>query len=227
LGDMENNGSDYPLTCEIRNDQSNLVESALMIYWNTDGGDTFTASPLVPAGGDSFEGSIPMQPSGTVVYYYIHGEAENGKATNHPLRAPDDLHSFNVTGDLPPRPTPTPACDLGVKLFMPSHDFGPGNPFSCMVTICNPGPETYTDVPLFAILDVFGTFYFYPTYSDFDYMKISVPQGEFDLDIISEFPWPQDAGTVTDGVFWYSGMTTPEMSELLGEMDSWPFGWHE
>jgi len=90
----------------------------------------------------------------------------------------------------------------------------------------NPGPETYTGIPLFVILDVYGSLYFWPGFSEFDKKDIDVPLGSFDETVLPEFDWPAGAGTA-EGINWYAAMTNPEMTDLFGEMDIWTFGWHE
>lgn len=125
-----------------------------------------------------------------------------------------------------PTPTPTPPCPaLGVELHMPSTDFYPGDPCSCTVTVCNPGEVTYTNIPLFVILDVYGDMFFWPSFSEFDYREISVGPGANDISVLPEFPWPAGAGDVQN-IYWYAGMTDPGMSGLFGDMDMWTFGWH-
>jgi len=143
---------------------------------------------------------------------------------------------FGLDPEEPPTPTPTPVvtptptppggCDtLGVTLSMPGHDFGAGDTVNTIVTICNPGQTTYQNVPLFVILDVYGDMFFHPTYSDFDYTPLTVTPGEAAITILPDFPWPSGVGSA-DGIFWYAGMTNPEMTDLMGEFDMWEFGWH-
>ena len=132
-----------------------------------------------------------------------------------------------ITPTAPPTPTPENPCDkLKVRIHMPATFFSPGDPCSCMAVICNPGPEIYTDIPLFVILDVFGTYLFWPDFSSFDYTILgTVPEGPLIVRIIPEFEWPEGAGTVLDGVQWIAAMTDPEITSLLGSAGTWHFGW--
>ncbi|MCD4653703.1 TlpA family protein disulfide reductase [bacterium] len=135
---------------------------------------------------------------------------------------------FDLDVSLPtPTPTPDPGdCDtLGVKISMPSHDFGANDLVNTIVTACNPDQTTYDNVPLFVILDVYGDMYFYPTFSEFAYETISLPPGETEIIVLPDFNWPEGLGE-TSGINWYAGMTNPEMSDLLGDYDMWTFGWH-
>jgi len=109
---------------------------------------------------------------------------------------------------------------------MPAHDFAPGELFYCIVTACNPDQETYQDVPLFVFLDVFGAYFFWPSFSEFDYQTVNIPNGATVFQIIDPFDWPAGAGSA-NGIKWIAGMTDQAISELLGTADTWDFGWHE
>lgn len=149
--------------------------------------------------------------------------------TNTPVPTETPVPPTNtpVPTETPIPPTATPECDgLGVTLWMPSDDFGPGDPCSCKVEICNPGPETYNNVPLFIVLDIAGSYFFAPSYSDFDkYILAEVPPGASDFEILQEFDWPTEAGSFNNAV-WFAAMTNSTMTELLGYMDTWQFSWH-
>ncbi len=127
-----------------------------------------------------------------------------------------------------PTATPTSGCnELGVTLYMPAHEFETNDICSCKVTVCNPGPDTYTDVPLFVILDVYGTYFFWPGFTnELDYRKIAVGLNSADVEILPEFEWPAGSGSA-DNILWYAAMTNPEMTDLFGDMDTWTFSWHE
>lgn len=133
------------------------------------------------------------------------------------------------TASAEPTTTPTPEnpCDtLRVRIRMPSSHFSPGDPCSCHLVICNPGPESYTDIPLFVILDVFGNYLFWPDYTSFDYSILAnLPLGPTIVEVLPMFSWPEGAGTVMDGVQWIAGMTDPHLTILLGDFDIWEFSW--
>jgi hypothetical protein len=107
---------------------------------------------------------------------------------------------------------------------MPSHWFRPGDPCACSVFLCNPDTQTYDGVPLFVILDVYGAYFFAPSFSPFDHYTINLAPGETELVVLEPFIWPEGAGR-GEGIFWYSAMTDPAITELFGEMSSWEFGW--
>ncbi len=117
--------------------------------------------------------------------------------------------------------------ELGTKLWMPSDVFHAGDPCACNVTVANPGPETYTDVPLFVILDVYGTYFFWPDFSDFNYQNLeTLAPGINEYVVLPEFPWPEVSGNVS-GILWYAAMTNAGITELFGTLDMWEFGWGE
>lgn len=146
--------------------------------------------------------------------------------TRTPSPTPPPGTTYTPTSPHGTTATPTPdATELGVTLYMPSHDFSPGDPCSCRVTIANPGPETYSSVMLFVVLDIAGSYFFWPSFSDFDYQTVSVAVGSFDIMVLPEFPWPEGAGNMS-GVNFCAGMTDSTGSQLLGTMSTWMFGWH-
>ncbi|MBN1355666.1 hypothetical protein JXA40_05270 [bacterium] len=150
--------------------------------------------------------------------------------TAHPVTptpAPTDLPTRTPTAG-PGTPTATPnSCDtLGCTIDMPSTEFHPGDPCHCRVILCNPGPKTYVDIPLFVILDVYGTLFFAPSFGDFDHYTFMFPAGVMTREILPEFAWPEGAGSAS-GINFYAGMTDREMTVLLGEYDVFTFGWSE
>ena len=118
------------------------------------------------------------------------------------------------------------ACDtLGVTIGMPGDDFGAGDLVNTVVTACNPGSTTYDNLALFAILNVFGEYFFYPSFGEFDYETITLPPGEWDFIVLPDFNWPQGV-TPASGIMWHAGMTNSEMTDVVGEFDTFMFGWH-
>ncbi len=128
-----------------------------------------------------------------------------------------------------PTPTPTQAlCDeLGVTIAMPGTDFGPGDSCYIEAHVCNPSSVTYVDIPLFVILDVYGSLYFAPSFSEFDnYIIEELTPGTYIETVISEFQWPEGAGSAT-GIVLYGAMTNKDITALFGTYDAYTFGWHE
>ena len=51
-----------------------------------------------PVEEDIWNGSIPHQPNGTEIFYYVLGEANDGKVQVRPLAAPAGYYNFTVEG---------------------------------------------------------------------------------------------------------------------------------
>lgn len=151
--------------------------------------------------------------------------------TNTPTTGPGTPTNTPVPTETPaptdtPAPTETPGCSiLGCTINMPKDDFCAGDTCCCNVLVCNTGSETLTDIPVFVILDVFGTMYFAPAFSAFDYYDEPLPPGETMLAVLPEFTWPTDVGAA-HGIYFYAAMTNPGMTALYGQMDMFAFGWH-
>ncbi|MBN1356180.1 hypothetical protein JXA40_07925 [bacterium] len=125
-----------------------------------------------------------------------------------------------------PYPTFTPGCgELGCTVYMPSHDFGPYDVCYCTITVCNPDGVVYHNILIFAILDLFGSYFFAPGYTEFGCYVRHIPPGMMELNVLPAFIWPAGAGAAV-GARWYAAMTDPEMTELFGRMGTFTFGWH-
>ncbi|MCD4652526.1 FG-GAP repeat protein [bacterium] len=124
-------------------------------------------------------------------------------------------------------PTSTPVIETGVSIEMPASDYGPGDPCACSIHVISNEPDVLNGIPLFVILDVYGTLLFAPDFSDFAHYEVDlIPGTETVVVVLPDFSWPTGAGNV-EGIFWYAGMTNAAMSELLGQMDAFEFSWHE
>jgi aminopeptidase N len=118
----------------------------------------------------------------------------------------------------------------GVELWMPGTLFTPGDTCSCRVFVTNAETDSLEMYPLFVILDVFGSYYFAPTFSEYDtYLALypSFSTGVTEIEILPEFEWPGgETGTVS-GVRWYAALTDPGITGIFGSMDMWEFGWDD
>ncbi len=139
--------------------------------------------------------------------------------------APDETPTFVPTGTAAP-PTATPLCEyLGARLWMPAKYFSAGDSCACRVELCNPGPGVYPDIRLFVILDVYGDYFFAPTFTEFNYYEVEeLTTGPHEIEVLSPFSWPEGAGSAGN-IVWYAGMSDSTMNHLLGQMDMWIFGW--
>lgn len=68
------------------------------IYWTTDTTAGYQTLSMSNSGNDMWAASIPPQPVGTKVFYYIQGNAVSGKTQVRPLVAPDGYWMFRVLG---------------------------------------------------------------------------------------------------------------------------------
>lgn len=69
------------------------------IFYKTSLGSAYTEVAMSSTTGDNWAGSIPAQPTGTTVYYYIEATSNSGKVISHPFTAPEGYHHFNVLDD--------------------------------------------------------------------------------------------------------------------------------
>jgi hypothetical protein len=107
---------------------------------------------------------------------------------------------------------------------MPSDMFRPGDPFECAIVIDNDSFEAMDDIPLFLILDVYGDLFFMPNASNFDYYSADLPPGETIFIAVPMFQWPENAGSA-DNIYWYAGLTDNTFTRLIGNFDTFRFGW--
>ncbi len=126
-------------------------------------------------------------------------------------------------------PTSTPICDeTGVNLWMTSHEFSPGDPCVCHASVCNLTGSIIEGYPLFVVLDIFGSYFWGPDFTEtFDsYLDEyqTFPEGTTEITVIPSFTWP-DTGTSANGILFIAALTTPEISDIFGEMDTFEFGW--
>ena len=117
----------------------------------------------------------------------------------------------------------TPAVDI----VMPSEQFKPGDPCYINARLWNPELEEVPGLPMFAILDVFGDFYFWPEWtSAVSYRSHDLQPGASEISILPSFPWPANVGTVS-GIGVYAALTNLEMTQLYGDYGYETFGWGE
>jgi len=123
--------------------------------------------------------------------------------------------------------TAVPAqAQLRTILELPAVETHPGDTFYVRAHLDNPdGPALY-GVPLVVVIQVGAEFYFWPSWQqEFDYLRFDVPVGTRNVTVIPAMMWPdtgEDAGAAT----FHAAMLTENLSEILGEMDSfdWTFG---
>jgi hypothetical protein len=145
-----------------------------------------------------------------------------------PEQTPTPVPTAPPTETATPFPTPPPTNTplvTGVTIDMPSHLFRPGDPCYCSVTVINADTAPLTEYPLFVILDVFGDYFFAPSFTQTpDYFPGPWSTGVTIIEVLPEFEWPE-TGTSASGIIWYAALTDPAVTHIVGQSDSWEFGW--
>ncbi len=117
----------------------------------------------------------------------------------------------------------------GVQLRMPTHDYYAGDTCSLSVDLYNDTCETMEQYQLFVFLEIDGTYWFAPSWVYFeegvDSYIVDIQPGVAEMEIIEPFEWPEDAGEYIGALFW-AAITTPDATEIVGDVDSWSFSWH-
>ena len=148
--------------------------------------------------------------------------------TGHPY-TPTPTPGFpSPTPSTPPAstPTPPPCSQLGCSILMPSSEFAPGDICACHLYICNPGSTTLSNVPVFALLDVYGSYFFAPDFSSFNHYTEDISPGTTHITVLPTFSWPENAGAAS-GIRWYAAMTDADITTLIGNLGQFEFGWHD
>ena len=70
--------------------------SSANLYWTIDTTAGYNNVAMTAGSNDTWTGFIPAQPIGTVIYYYVEGNATNGKTQVRPIVAPDGWWRFKV-----------------------------------------------------------------------------------------------------------------------------------
>jgi len=136
---------------------------------------------------------------------------------------------ITATTEFPPlpSPTPTPVCrETGVVLDMPSHHFTSGGICYLDAHICNMNHETMETIPFFCLLEVGGSYWFYPGWSEDPGWIIldEIAPGETVVTVIDPFIWPEDVGE-SGGLTFLSAITDPAFSEVIGIIGEWKFSY--
>ena len=101
IHDCENTGSDYHLTANIHPYSNEPLVASPQIVWKVNGG-AYNYLPMSFVSGYDYEGSIPQQPDGSDIYYYIETEDATGRVENHPYIGNGNPHHFQVGPDTEP-----------------------------------------------------------------------------------------------------------------------------
>jgi hypothetical protein len=133
--------------------------------------------------------------------------------------------TFTPSPSPSPTPTSTPADGIVLTLHLPEKTVHARDSFYLDVAINNCNAQTLNDVPFFVILEVTGTFWYYPTWRLDPTWEIlaTLPTGSLNLAILKPFDWPDNAGT-GNARFW-GALTNSDMTRILGQYDVRDFAW--
>ena len=109
---------------------------------------------------------------------------------------------------------------------MPRTTFTPGQTCACQAIVTNFETATLTGYPLFVLLEVSGTYFFAPSFSEFDKFDIDYPTGKSTVEVLPEFIWPSGAGHGW-GIMWYGALTDSGITKLISNLGTFEFGWQE
>ena len=111
---------------------------------------------------------------------------------------------------------------------MPSDYYVPGDTCYCTVTVCNATGSTLAGYPLFVVLDVYGTLFWGPGFTEeigsYVHDHPEFPPGATDVTVIPTFTWP-NTGSAATGITFHAALTDPAVTEIEGTMAQWEFSW--
>ncbi len=116
----------------------------------------------------------------------------------------------------------------GTTITMPSTLFFPGDLCRVDIELTNASNDPIESVPVYVLLDIYGEYFFGPSFTDEpdSYLIEILEPGTLSIEIIPDFIWPSDCG-VADSVRWLAAMTTTDRQHILGEIGELEFGWSE
>ncbi len=120
-----------------------------------------------------------------------------------------------------PSMTPTPRPGSGVELTLSQDTFYPGDIFLLNARTANAEPSP-KNVELYVILDVYGSYWFGPSWSQsIDFYLINGLLGVRTQEIF-HFEWP-DTGSSAENIIFWGGMICQNDHSLFGYIDSIQF----
>ncbi len=123
----------------------------------------------------------------------------------------------------PNPPTATPG-KASIDLTLNAHVFTAGDPFLLKAVYTNPGPQITLDE--YIILDVFGTFFFWPGWSSIpEYRRIILEPEQTNSEDILEFTWPDGSFGHAEGLCFWAAFLVPGTTTVYGDIDNEVFGY--
>lgn len=84
--------------------QEAVIPDSVFVFYRLDGG-AYMPTSMVHISTYTWVGSIPGQPAGTEIAYYLHAADESGRSANHPYIGSPDPHVFTTEGLMTPTVT--------------------------------------------------------------------------------------------------------------------------
>ena len=133
------NPMNYEVQASIRH-KSGIAEAS--IFYKTDLISPYQELSMVLANPveNLWTASIPQQPHGSTVYYYIHATANTGKQISRPMPAPDGYFRFNIEAS-------TGTNDLVVAQTLLGDVFpNPANAITCVPVFSQSGEKVSIEI---------------------------------------------------------------------------------
>lgn len=97
LQDTEDELNDYEVVAYM-NHRSGVVNATL--FWKTSLTADYESTGMTQIGENNWQAFLPAQPLGSKVYYYVQGEAADGKIQVRPMPAPEGYWVFRVGAEI-------------------------------------------------------------------------------------------------------------------------------
>lgn len=123
-----------------------------------------------------------------------------------------------------PSATPTGCPTTAIVCELNTSNISGGELFHFGMMTCN-GEQTELDVDLYILLEVYGLFWFYPSWTDsIDFADKTLPPCQCNSETILEFTWPMGTGSAQGIKFWLA-MFYPDTFDLIS-LDSCSFDYN-
>lgn len=110
----------------------------------------------------------------------------------------------------------------GVSFVGPEFEPSIGDNVGLKVQACNPGDITHVGLNLFVIMEQGGVFWFYPGWTESDWLPVDLVPGINEWVIHEEITWSETPPDWYGNVF-YAGLTNPAITEMFGEIGLFPY----
>ena len=163
------------------------------------------------------------------IFLLLHAQSQGSIKTNRVTVSPHRRVAPSAAQQL------TAAGRTSIPLLVYSSPRGgtprsgrPGPSLHKICYTCVKSPEPLHGYPLLVLLDVYGSLYWAPSFTqDFDSfldLHPSLPEGETIVEVLPPFTWPHNVGSAY-GIRLYAAVTDPESRILIGHWDMAEFGW--